>query len=422
MSTTRVAVLAADDHARADGGAHRGQVLGGVGLAERAADRAAVAHDGVGDHALGVGEDGEPGGQQLGLEQVPVARHRADPHLAAALLDVAELVRQRIDVDHVAGRREAELHHRQQAVTAGEQARVGTELPEQQQRMLDGRRAFVAERCRDLQDRLLVSPRHTPCRCYGRAVNYRPKGSLRPPFRMTLAQLQSFVLVARHGSVKAAAAELEVTEPAVSVAVAALRKELGDELFVRSGRGIALTPGGRRLAALAGEILGARRAGAPLGGGVAGRAAPHAGRGHQPRRRAHQPADRDVRRRPGRAGDRGRVGAGRRVRRPARAPAGGHRARPAPGSRAGGDDRLGAVPALPADHRRRARAPARRAAGARPRRPRGGALADRAARHRSQHDDRAVLRAQRARPRATSARTAATPPPSRPPPPARGSC
>jgi len=73
---------------------------------------------------------------------------------------------------------------------------------------------------------------------------------------LTLAQLHSFVLVARHGSVKAAAAELEVTEPAVSVAVGALRKELGDELFVREGRGIALTPGGRRLAALASEILG----------------------------------------------------------------------------------------------------------------------------------------------------------------------
>src|SRR4051794_3600891 len=73
---------------------------------------------------------------------------------------------------------------------------------------------------------------------------------------MTLAQLQSFVLVARHGSVKAAAAELEVTEPAVSVAVWALKRELGDELFHRSGRGIALTPGGRRLAALATEILG----------------------------------------------------------------------------------------------------------------------------------------------------------------------
>ncbi len=73
---------------------------------------------------------------------------------------------------------------------------------------------------------------------------------------MTLAQLQSFVLAARLGSVKAAAAELGVTEAAVSVAVAALRKELGDELFVREGRGIALTEGGRRLAALASEILG----------------------------------------------------------------------------------------------------------------------------------------------------------------------
>ena len=87
---------------------------------------------------------------------------------------------------------------------------------------------------------------------------------------MTLAQLQSFVLVARHGSVKGAAAELEVTEPAVSVAVSALKRELGDELFVRSGRGIALTPGGRRLAALATEILGlaeqARRSVAESGG------------------------------------------------------------------------------------------------------------------------------------------------------------
>src|SRR3954467_13031851 len=73
---------------------------------------------------------------------------------------------------------------------------------------------------------------------------------------MTLAQLQSFVLVARHGSVKGAAAELEVTEPAVSVAAAALPAGLGGELFVRGGPGIALTPGGRRLAALASEILG----------------------------------------------------------------------------------------------------------------------------------------------------------------------
>jgi LysR family transcriptional regulator, low CO2-responsive transcriptional regulator len=81
---------------------------------------------------------------------------------------------------------------------------------------------------------------------------------------LTLAQLQSFVTVARLGSVKAAAAALGVSEPAVSDAVGVLRRELGDELYVRAGGAIELTSGGRRLAAAAGEILGlaeqARRA------------------------------------------------------------------------------------------------------------------------------------------------------------------
>jgi DNA-binding transcriptional LysR family regulator len=42
----------------------------------------------------------------------------------------------------------------------------------------------------------------------------------------------------------------------VSGAVASLRRELGDQLFVRAAGGIALTPGGRRLAAGAAEIVG----------------------------------------------------------------------------------------------------------------------------------------------------------------------
>jgi LysR family transcriptional regulator, low CO2-responsive transcriptional regulator len=73
---------------------------------------------------------------------------------------------------------------------------------------------------------------------------------------MTFAQLQAFALVARHGSIKAAAAKLGVSEPAVSEAVAALRRDLGDELVTRTGRGVRLTPGGRRLAAAAVEIIG----------------------------------------------------------------------------------------------------------------------------------------------------------------------
>jgi len=72
---------------------------------------------------------------------------------------------------------------------------------------------------------------------------------------LTLSQLRSFLTVARLGSVKAAARALEVSEPAVSGAVGALRRELGDDLYVRSGGAIKLTPGGRRLATSAAEIL-----------------------------------------------------------------------------------------------------------------------------------------------------------------------
>jgi DNA-binding transcriptional LysR family regulator len=73
---------------------------------------------------------------------------------------------------------------------------------------------------------------------------------------MTFAQLRSFATVARLGSVSRAADALGVSEPAVSAAVAALRRDLGDPLFVRCGAGIRLTPGGERLAARAAEIVG----------------------------------------------------------------------------------------------------------------------------------------------------------------------
>ncbi|TQS40235.1 LysR family transcriptional regulator [Cryptosporangium phraense] len=73
---------------------------------------------------------------------------------------------------------------------------------------------------------------------------------------MTLSQLRTFALVVRLGSLRAAAKELGISEPAVSAAVAALRAELGDPLFVRAGGGIEFTPGGRRLAAHAEEIVG----------------------------------------------------------------------------------------------------------------------------------------------------------------------
>ena len=61
---------------------------------------------------------------------------------------------------------------------------------------------------------------------------------------MTLTQLNAFVLVARLGSVTAAANALGVSEPAVSQALSALRQHLGDQLVTRGPAGMTLTAGG----------------------------------------------------------------------------------------------------------------------------------------------------------------------------------
>lgn len=73
---------------------------------------------------------------------------------------------------------------------------------------------------------------------------------------VTPTQLRAFAAVVRLGSVKSAAADLRVSEAAVSLHVGQLRKELGDKLFLRTGAGLAFTPGGLRLASRAAELLG----------------------------------------------------------------------------------------------------------------------------------------------------------------------
>ncbi len=73
---------------------------------------------------------------------------------------------------------------------------------------------------------------------------------------MTLTQLEAFVLVARLGSVTAAARALGVSEPAVSSSLAALRQQLGDTLISKAPSGMVLSPGGERLVAIASQIVG----------------------------------------------------------------------------------------------------------------------------------------------------------------------
>ncbi len=85
---------------------------------------------------------------------------------------------------------------------------------------------------------------------------------------MTPGRLRTYLAVVEHGSARAAAAHLSVTESAVSASLAALHREVGVTLFARHGRGLQLTEAGgvfagyaRRLLGLMDESLAATRQG-----------------------------------------------------------------------------------------------------------------------------------------------------------------
>ena len=62
-----------------------------------------------------------------------------------------------------------------------------------------------------------------------------------------LRSLQYFEAVARHGSVKMAADELNVSPSAISHQLRELKNYLGEEVVIKSGRGIRLTETGEQL-------------------------------------------------------------------------------------------------------------------------------------------------------------------------------
>jgi hypothetical protein len=137
---------AGDHDGRLHGGEHRREVLRRIGLAQRATDRAAVAHDGIGDDPFGVGEDREVLGRQRGRQEVGVAGHGTDAQLVALDADVGE-VAQVVDVDEDFGPGQAQLHHRQQAVPSGDDARLGPVPLEQRDGVAETVGPFVLERC-----------------------------------------------------------------------------------------------------------------------------------------------------------------------------------------------------------------------------------------------------------------------------------
>ena len=64
---------------------------------------------------------------------------------------------------------------------------------------------------------------------------------------MNLRQLESFVRVAELGSFSKAARVLDIAQPALSRQVRLLETDLRETLLLRNGRGVTLTPAGRRL-------------------------------------------------------------------------------------------------------------------------------------------------------------------------------
>lgn len=71
----------------------------------------------------------------------------------------------------------------------------------------------------------------------------------------TFRQLTALHTVARLGSVSRAADEMHLTQPAVSIQIAALEESAGTPLLQRTGRGIRLTEAGELLAGYAGRVL-----------------------------------------------------------------------------------------------------------------------------------------------------------------------
>jgi DNA-binding transcriptional LysR family regulator len=72
---------------------------------------------------------------------------------------------------------------------------------------------------------------------------------------LRIADVVTFLAVRRYGSVSAAARELEVTPSQVSKAIDRLSDELGKRLLVRTGRGVAITEEGERLAPRMDEVV-----------------------------------------------------------------------------------------------------------------------------------------------------------------------
>lgn len=92
---------------------------------------------------------------------------------------------------------------------------------------------------------------------------------------MLFRQMECFLAVARTGNLSRAAEEMFLTQPTLTARIRALEEEIGDQLFVRTSRGMRLTEAGRELTPYAERMVGsyaeARRHLEEMRGGSGGR-------------------------------------------------------------------------------------------------------------------------------------------------------
>ncbi|MBD0357462.1 MAG: LysR family transcriptional regulator, partial [Rubrobacter sp.] len=73
---------------------------------------------------------------------------------------------------------------------------------------------------------------------------------------MLYRQLECFLAVARLGNVSRAAEEMFLTQPTLTARLKALEEEVGDQLFVRTSRGMRLTEAGKEFVPYAERCVG----------------------------------------------------------------------------------------------------------------------------------------------------------------------
>ena len=116
-------------------------------MGDRAAEGAAVADLEVADERRRPGEQRDGGGHLGGRLDGGLGRAGADPEVAVAPLDRAQLL-DPTQVDEVVEDGQAQGEHRHEALAAGEHLGGVAELGEQPDGLVDGRRRVVVERRR----------------------------------------------------------------------------------------------------------------------------------------------------------------------------------------------------------------------------------------------------------------------------------